>query len=176
MATEACDLSVGDQTGHGCRIDNGACSCAFGCKSEFRYANMQECTDALKVCWSTIAEWPLRFRHILIACSSFICRVVRTMCAAWNPVSTMASAFRCPRHRAIDAAAMAPAIGAIDASVSVLSSATMLPLFRTNASSFEIRQTQKDEQKRWAYGPKIENNSKIEQKTRASHSLVFFLY
>lgn len=42
----ACDL---DQAQHGCRIDNGACSCAYGCKSEYRYANLRECTDALKV-------------------------------------------------------------------------------------------------------------------------------
>lgn len=42
----ACDL---DQTQTGCRIDNGACSCAYGCKSEYRYASMKECQDALKV-------------------------------------------------------------------------------------------------------------------------------
>lgn len=48
ISTEACD--VADQAWQGCRIDNRACSCAFGCKSEFRYPNMQECLDALKVC------------------------------------------------------------------------------------------------------------------------------
>uniref|UniRef100_A0A8D8NZV8 (northern house mosquito) hypothetical protein n=1 Tax=Culex pipiens TaxID=7175 RepID=A0A8D8NZV8_CULPI len=41
----ACEL---DQTQHGCRIDNGQCTCAFGCKSEFRYATRKECQDALK--------------------------------------------------------------------------------------------------------------------------------
>ncbi|XP_052860177.1 protein crumbs-like isoform X2 [Anopheles cruzii] len=43
--TQACDL---DQTQHGCRIDNGQCTCAFGCISEFRYATRKECQDALK--------------------------------------------------------------------------------------------------------------------------------
>ncbi|ETN59530.1 hypothetical protein AND_008892 [Anopheles darlingi] len=43
--TEGCEL---DQTQHGCRIDNGQCTCAFGCKSEFRYATRKECQDALK--------------------------------------------------------------------------------------------------------------------------------
>lgn len=42
----ACDL---DQRGNGCRIDNGACSCSYGCKSEYRYATRKECLDALKV-------------------------------------------------------------------------------------------------------------------------------
>lgn len=46
LHVNACDL---DQAQHGCRIDNGACSCAYGCKSEYRYANLRECTDALKV-------------------------------------------------------------------------------------------------------------------------------
>uniref|UniRef100_A0A182N205 EGF-like domain-containing protein n=1 Tax=Anopheles dirus TaxID=7168 RepID=A0A182N205_9DIPT len=45
-STRGCDL---DQTQHGCRIDNGQCTCAFGCKSEFRYATRKECQDALKV-------------------------------------------------------------------------------------------------------------------------------
>uniref|UniRef100_A0A182MLM5 EGF-like domain-containing protein n=1 Tax=Anopheles culicifacies TaxID=139723 RepID=A0A182MLM5_9DIPT len=44
-STQCCDL---DQTQHGCRIDNGQCTCAFGCKSEFRYATRKECQDALK--------------------------------------------------------------------------------------------------------------------------------
>lgn len=43
--THACEL---DQTQYGCRIDNGQCTCAFGCKSEFRYATRKECQDALK--------------------------------------------------------------------------------------------------------------------------------
>ncbi|XP_055371295.1 adhesive plaque matrix protein 2-like [Condylostylus longicornis] len=43
-----CDPSNPEQTQHGCRIDNGACTCSFGCKSEFRYANRKECQDALK--------------------------------------------------------------------------------------------------------------------------------
>lgn len=42
----ACDL---DQAWNGCRIDNGACTCQFGCKSEFRYQTRKECFDALKV-------------------------------------------------------------------------------------------------------------------------------
>lgn len=42
----ACDL---DQTQSGCRIDNGACSCSYGCKSEYRYKSLKECMDALKV-------------------------------------------------------------------------------------------------------------------------------
>lgn len=45
-ATQACEL---DQTQHGCRIDNGACTCAYGCRSDFRYATRKECQDALKV-------------------------------------------------------------------------------------------------------------------------------
>ncbi|XP_055310185.1 protein crumbs-like [Sitodiplosis mosellana] len=45
LRVNACEL---DQTQHGCRIDNGACSCSYGCKSEFRYANLKECNDALK--------------------------------------------------------------------------------------------------------------------------------
>lgn len=47
----ACDL---DQAQNGCRIDNGACSCSYGCKSEYRYANLKECLDALKVIFGTI--------------------------------------------------------------------------------------------------------------------------
>lgn len=46
LRANACDI---DQAHHGCRIDNGACSCSFGCKSEFRYANLNECNNALKV-------------------------------------------------------------------------------------------------------------------------------
>lgn len=46
IGTEACEL---DQTQHGCRIDNGACTCAYGCRSEFRYLTRKECQDALKV-------------------------------------------------------------------------------------------------------------------------------
>lgn len=46
MHVNACDL---DQAQHGCRIDNGACFCSYGCKSEFRYKTLQECNDALKV-------------------------------------------------------------------------------------------------------------------------------
>uniref|UniRef100_A0A182JSG4 EGF-like domain-containing protein n=1 Tax=Anopheles christyi TaxID=43041 RepID=A0A182JSG4_9DIPT len=44
-STQSCDL---DQTQQGCRIDNGQCNCAYGCKSEFRYATRKECQDALK--------------------------------------------------------------------------------------------------------------------------------
>lgn len=43
---EACDL---DQAHHGCKIDNGVCSCSYGCKSEYRYSNRKDCLDALKV-------------------------------------------------------------------------------------------------------------------------------
>lgn len=42
----ACDL---DQATSGCRIDNGACSCGYGCKSEYRYPDRATCTTALKV-------------------------------------------------------------------------------------------------------------------------------
>uniref|UniRef100_U5ENH4 Putative neurexin iii-alpha n=1 Tax=Corethrella appendiculata TaxID=1370023 RepID=U5ENH4_9DIPT len=42
----SCELET--QTQHGCKIENGQCNCAFGCKSEFRYSNRKECTDALK--------------------------------------------------------------------------------------------------------------------------------
>lgn len=65
--TDACDVSRPEQTGHGCRIDNNACSCAFGCKSEFRYANLRECTDALKV--SRIVRLSKASVHHTIQCS-----------------------------------------------------------------------------------------------------------
>lgn len=42
----ACDL---DQATSGCRIDNGACQCGYGCKSEYRYPDRATCTTALKV-------------------------------------------------------------------------------------------------------------------------------
>ncbi|XP_059620096.1 protein cueball-like [Phlebotomus argentipes] len=42
---EACEL---DQTQYGCRIDNRQCTCAYGCRSEFRYLTRKECQDALK--------------------------------------------------------------------------------------------------------------------------------
>lgn len=42
----ACEM---DQTQYGCRIDNGQCTCAYGCRSEFRYKTKKECQDALKV-------------------------------------------------------------------------------------------------------------------------------
>lgn len=41
----ACEM---DQTHYGCRIDNGLCTCAYGCRSEFRYKTKRECQDALK--------------------------------------------------------------------------------------------------------------------------------
>ncbi|XP_063701791.1 adhesive plaque matrix protein 2-like [Culicoides brevitarsis] len=41
----ACDVK---DAHHGCRIDNGQCTCAFGCKSEFRYLSRTECQNALK--------------------------------------------------------------------------------------------------------------------------------
>ncbi|CAD7083391.1 unnamed protein product [Hermetia illucens] len=40
----SCEL---DQTHNGCRIENRGCTCAFGCKSDYRYATRQECEDAL---------------------------------------------------------------------------------------------------------------------------------
>lgn len=40
-----------DQTKNGCRIQNKECSCGFGCVSEFRYDNMQECQNALRGRW-----------------------------------------------------------------------------------------------------------------------------
>jgi hypothetical protein len=41
----ACDM---DQTKQGCRIQNKACSCGFGCISEYRYDTMAECQNALR--------------------------------------------------------------------------------------------------------------------------------
>lgn len=41
----ACEM---DQTHYGCRIDNGLCTCAYGCRSEFRYKTKRECQDSLK--------------------------------------------------------------------------------------------------------------------------------
>ncbi|RZC42842.1 sushi, nidogen and EGF-like domain-containing protein 1, partial [Asbolus verrucosus] len=37
-----------DQTKQGCRIQNKACSCGFGCISEYRYDTMAECQSALR--------------------------------------------------------------------------------------------------------------------------------
>ena len=41
---QACEL---DKMGNGCRIYNGKCSCGYGCKAEYRYANLEECNLAL---------------------------------------------------------------------------------------------------------------------------------
>lgn len=38
-----------DQRQRGCRIDNGACQCGYGCKSDYRYTSRPDCMDALKV-------------------------------------------------------------------------------------------------------------------------------
>lgn len=45
-SAEACEL---DQAHNGCRIEDGGCSCAYGCKSDYRYPTRKECLDALKV-------------------------------------------------------------------------------------------------------------------------------
>ncbi|OXU23063.1 hypothetical protein TSAR_005788 [Trichomalopsis sarcophagae] len=44
LETQSCEL---DKMGNGCRIFNGQCSCGYGCKSEFRYPNMDECRLAI---------------------------------------------------------------------------------------------------------------------------------
>lgn len=49
----ACDVK---DAHHGCRIDNGQCTCAFGCKSEFRYLTRAECQNALKVSISSLEQ------------------------------------------------------------------------------------------------------------------------
>ncbi|KAK9877878.1 hypothetical protein WA026_020104 [Henosepilachna vigintioctopunctata] len=43
--SQSCDM---DQTKDGCRIQNGACSCGFGCMSEYRYDTISECNSALR--------------------------------------------------------------------------------------------------------------------------------
>lgn len=47
--TLACEL---DQMRHGCRIHNAQCSCGYGCKSEYRYDNTEDCKLALEGQWS----------------------------------------------------------------------------------------------------------------------------
>ena len=44
MGSLGCEL---EQMKHGCRIHNAQCTCAFGCQSEYRYANKNECEQAL---------------------------------------------------------------------------------------------------------------------------------
>uniref|UniRef100_A0A8D8CFC7 (northern house mosquito) hypothetical protein n=1 Tax=Culex pipiens TaxID=7175 RepID=A0A8D8CFC7_CULPI len=75
----ACEL---DQTQHGCRIDNGQCTCAFGCKSEFRYATRKECQDALKV--DSSAARLNFFKKLMIFLTQFF-RAAPMTFAAGNP-------------------------------------------------------------------------------------------
>lgn len=49
----ACDVK---DAHYGCRIDNGQCTCAFGCKAEFRYLSRTECQNALKVSPFTLEQ------------------------------------------------------------------------------------------------------------------------
>ncbi|XP_076678067.1 uncharacterized protein LOC143374086 [Andrena cerasifolii] len=43
--SRACDL---DQMQYGCRIYNAQCSCGYGCSSEYRYNNNDDCKEALR--------------------------------------------------------------------------------------------------------------------------------
>ncbi|XP_029172522.1 uncharacterized protein LOC114941647 isoform X1 [Nylanderia fulva] len=45
ILSEGCEL---DQMRYGCRIYNAQCSCGYGCKSEYRYNNNDDCKLALK--------------------------------------------------------------------------------------------------------------------------------
>ncbi|XP_032689680.1 multiple epidermal growth factor-like domains protein 6 [Odontomachus brunneus] len=45
ISSEGCEL---DQMRYGCRIYNAQCSCGYGCKSEYRYNNNDDCKLALK--------------------------------------------------------------------------------------------------------------------------------
>ncbi|KYN01816.1 hypothetical protein ALC62_07389 [Cyphomyrmex costatus] len=45
MLSKGCEL---DQMRYGCRIYNAQCSCGYGCKSEYRYDNNDDCKLALK--------------------------------------------------------------------------------------------------------------------------------
>lgn len=84
-AVSACEM---DQTQYGCRIDNGACTCAYGCRSEFRYKTKKECQDALKVSLrlliyqKTITDNPIQLNPS---------RAVRVTCASQIPVNTEAA-------------------------------------------------------------------------------------
>lgn len=99
LFAEACDL---DQAQHGCRIDNGACSCAYGCKSEYRYATLRECTDALKVVANYVGSWSWFFFQIKIIVVFFVIiyvwRVVRVIYVAVNRVSIKVFAFKSHKH------------------------------------------------------------------------------
>lgn len=33
--------------GNGCRIFSGKCQCGYGCKSEYRYPNLETCNSVL---------------------------------------------------------------------------------------------------------------------------------
>ncbi|XP_031826445.1 uncharacterized protein LOC116424320 isoform X3 [Nomia melanderi] len=43
--SRACDL---DQMQYGCRIYNAQCRCGYGCSSEYRYNNNDDCKEALR--------------------------------------------------------------------------------------------------------------------------------
>ncbi|RLU18971.1 hypothetical protein DMN91_009329 [Ooceraea biroi] len=43
--SEGCEL---DQMRYGCRIYNAQCSCGYGCKSEYRYDDSDDCKLALR--------------------------------------------------------------------------------------------------------------------------------
>ncbi|KAL7291163.1 multiple epidermal growth factor-like domains protein 6 [Trichogramma pretiosum] len=44
LQIEACEV---EKMGNGCRITSGQCACGYGCKSEYRYATLEECKLAL---------------------------------------------------------------------------------------------------------------------------------
>lgn len=73
ILSEGCEL---DQMRYGCRIYNAQCSCGYGCKSEYRYNNNDDCKLALKgimsvksvvhiqSCWQFIYTLFKKFYHI----------------------------------------------------------------------------------------------------------------
>lgn len=139
----ACDL---DQAQNGCRIDNGACSCSYGCKSEFRYATRKECTDALKVIPVEQIKFHLLILYfILIGIVSVVFttqthfRVVPVICAAVNHVYIVVVAFKSVNRPVIDAVVRGPDIGVIDANENVQMERTinLSVISHMNALSFD---------------------------------------
>ncbi|KAG5868746.1 hypothetical protein JTB14_012082 [Gonioctena quinquepunctata] len=48
LSIELCKACEADQVKQGCLIRNLVCSCGYGCVSDYRYENMQECQNALR--------------------------------------------------------------------------------------------------------------------------------
>lgn len=96
----ACDL---DQAQNGCRIDNGACSCSYGCKSEYRYATLKECLDALKVTiWYFSTLLPSRNNGFIF--NFFFLKIQRAVpmtYAAEDHANIVVFAFKLHKRRAI---------------------------------------------------------------------------